>query len=556
MSNTKNNYSFYLDKITSLFTEEWNEAVKSISSRKKSILNKYMPLIFKRWFFSALIEDSVLTPANLVALLNTRFGKPETDTPNLIWEDRADKKAVHAVKMLEYTVENHPVVNDLKLFLDILSPTFDLSTFKDKTRPDGFDGLSRQDGDYLEFLCMTATALKLVKKMPSINAAIAQVSSSRHKFFEYAPDVILTKITEATVDLCILSLSEILPVDKTFKAKLMSFLKKPKSIDDIFQELFFASGIDIDKLFDDFNHNLDVLNEMFGMYNDDDTDFELEIVSGGDEDEEQSVQSLHADLMSGTFFLGIALDHYFITPLSYYLRLIQPLYIIPYNLGEEIVNFCECLPQINDSEAMIYAPCTTYALTELGARLFGAEDRGAEGVMLPADTPIESIILTLKELIGMSELGILDGEEVADEVVTLKVKLSLNKKYWQTIEVYGDETLDSLHVIICRAFMLDEDCEYSFYKGAEENPFKEYTPKTNKKKQRKTETVSLSDLEMNVGDCLKYLIYDSVDPYGPSVAKKKVAFDIEVAKLELKRSAVCPKIVRKSKLVTDYNEGK
>ena len=563
----KEEYFTYIKTITQIFMEKWNAAWTALPAVKgidKCSLLEFMPAIYRRWYFSALVEDSSLSPANIVYALNKAYNMPVLATPRLSFKpgksdkpgQKGDKNPVFELTL--FPAEEHPFIKDLQLFLkhfEDIGPAFDLSALGA-----GPEGLNLKDPEYIGFLCDIAISLRLVKKMPSVNTVVGMVNSTWQSFFKQSPLIILEKAASAVIDMCTEALGEVLPLNSTFRQKMSSYLKNPKSVDEIFGDMFTDSGIDILKMFDELDSGLGIYEDMLQDSLFDEPDNLDDLLDMEKAIKGKDFSTMHADIMTGAFFLGISLDKFFLTPLSYYLRLIQPLYILPYDPAEELKGLYDLLKGdrgvdpdhfAEEISFVLYAPCTLFALTCLGETVSGTAAKNASSVFLPPDVPIAQLILSLKDLAFNLP---------PPEIHSMMLKLSLKgqKGLWQNAEINRNTSLDSLHRFICIAFGLDPEVNYSFYLGGSENPFAEYTnrPLGRSKKDRtragsrsfaknplrSPKEVRLSDLAKDPGDKLLYIFHN---PHG------RLSFNITLMKFQQKSGKSLPRIIRRGNGFTE-----
>ncbi|MCL2702429.1 MAG: hypothetical protein FWE91_02315 [Defluviitaleaceae bacterium] len=536
ISEIDNEYYNYLGMVAGLFTEQWEGAIEFLrrkTPRNIKKLDAYMPIIYRRWYFSSLTEDSLLSPANLIAVLNRHYGLPETAALRLC--QKPGKKGFE-YSLTFFEAENHPLIADLKHLMENIGPTYDAA------EPGNWNlqGLTMRDGEYLRFLHSLALNLRLAKKMPSVGRAVGMVNSTWKAFFDNEPESVLKRLAGAVLDICIEALGEILPLKKTYKQKMMRYFTNSKPVDEIFNDLFADSGIDIIGLFNEFDYSAELLDEL----ND---DFDGSSKNTG-------LASLHADIMSGAFFMGVQLDRLFFTPLAYYCRFIQPLYILPCNVKNELECMLDMLGQKKnavkndgfdelDVLSMVYSPCTIYALTALGFDIAGEGASNTEKVFLPPDTPVKAIIPELRGLVSRSfEKG---GE---CDVVTVKIIPRGFKSFWVNAELDAAMPLNALHLFICANFSIIPGHDYSFYPGRGENPFAEYTNRPPRKsrlsapRENTPAKTKIADLASQPGDA----IFHKID-----FQDREMHFDITIMKTERKSADSLPRIARRGKGYTE-----
>ncbi|MDR1704273.1 MAG: plasmid pRiA4b ORF-3 family protein [Clostridiales bacterium] len=565
-------YNNLINIITQLFIRRWNNGLKKMRSPKSRMLvRRYMPAIFRRWYFSALIEDSHLTPANLVEALNGEYGFPALRTPRPLGQKNDKPGQGPSFELADFNGDTHPFVDDMRYFLDSLNPAFDATALREG-RIRTLTGLSQDDPGYLEFLLEACVRLKLIKLTPSIKNDIGLVNGSYKRFFDNSPTVILRRVIDAATDLTVQRLSEILPIKKTFKSKLISYLKRPKSIDKIFDDIFYDSGIDILKLFEDFSQNSSLMADLMSIALDgaDIKDFEdhdlnnpgIDSASAqGNDDTELNMQ---AEIMTGAFFLGVELDKCFLTPLGYYLRVIQPMYIIPFDVEEELESIGDMLKGMDEPAPLIHAPCSEYTLTGLGNLIMNttaastapnAQDapvrpQSPADYGLPEGPALKKFIQSLESIIGEASQAMY-SEERPSNILALKLLDEKEPRLWINAEIPQEYTLSSLHLFITRIFNKPEGNDYSFFTGGKENPFSEYKPGGGPGRQ--TDRVTLADLILGQGDELLYCSY-TVDNIR-RIRRKCFGVNIRVINVTERIGDSYPRISRRSRALTEIIRG-
>jgi hypothetical protein len=498
----------------------------------------------------------------LVEALNREFGFSGLRTPALSWlkhdnDDKPGKRPVPvpvpAVKLMDFSPESHPFITDMRLFLDSQAPAFDAAAIKEgRFKP--LPGLSYNDPGYLEFMLEACVRLKLVKLTPSINNEIGLVNGSYERFFDNRGEVILRRAVDAAADLTTQRLTEILPIKKTFKSSLISYIRKPKPIDKIFDDMFYDSGIDILKFFEDMDRKNDFLNVMMDMALEG-ADFkeiedQLENTPGtGLEDLEINMQ---AEIMTGAFFLGVELDKCFLTPLGFYLRIIQPVYILPFNVEEELEGIGDMAKGMDEPSPLIYAPCSEYTLTDLGRLVMDVTEapRERQDNGVPEGPALIKLVNSLEDMIEAAGAQPFSSAKTST-VLTLKLQSASDTRLWLNAELPPDLTLESMHVFINRVFLRPAVNDYSFFAGGHENPFGEYKP--GGPPARRTDKVSIGDMNLSQGDELLYRTY-TVDNIRKT-RRKGFSVNIRVLSVTEKSGNIYPRVSRRSKALTESIRG-
>ncbi|MCL2406410.1 MAG: hypothetical protein FWC95_00630 [Defluviitaleaceae bacterium] len=482
--NTNTEYVRLCDNIKIAFNEAWLEAEKTMKEHKlsasatKLLYSDFLPLIFRRWYFSTFLENTVLTPANLILSLNREFGLPEHRTLRLVSYkynvengENGGKSFAADFKNVGFGIDDHPLISDMRHFMHSVDPAFDAETPEKWHLPD----LSLGGLEYRLFLHNILSHLKLVVPMPSLSGQVNMVVSEWERFFDVPNVVVLEKVINAVLDECVSAISEFLPISKVYKQKLTSYLKNPVPTDQIFAEVFSDTGVDIMSFMADSSKSMDM-----GFGKDEDGDMDMEMRMG---------------LMSGAYFFGIILDRKFITPLAYYCRVIHPLYIIPYNVSEEIDgiisfleaysknpdNFTDAADLCDEMSMHVFAPCTAYTFTDIGIEVLNVMHRDDMGVLLPESQSIKPVLAELPAFLA----NMPKEERKKDDVVVDALVLKVNEQgvsAWQELFVEADTTLSDLYAAFCFMYDVIPGEDFCFYKGDDIVPFQTFSSNPHKNK--------------------------------------------------------------------------
>lgn len=472
--------------ILDIFKESFLNEFKALKSKERPPVIKALPYLYRMWYYSTLITDTALSPANFI---NTQVRKNLDDnsivvpTATPIYKNKVlkDFKFEYTI----FTLDNHPVLKDLKLFLEQCTP--DIGIDKDgvilEDEKNSFIGsLSFKEIFYVTFLTNTAYELNLLKKMPSINTYRAMpVHENIDTFFNLSNMEQLQKIYDATLTLASKALCSTFTFDKkTFsKESLINLFKNAMDLEDFLYNTFKKFNIKID---------LDL----------DDLDFE-------------SISSLEDLNIPEETVMGLALklnltfiiDAYLLTPIGYYLQLIQPIYI---NTIDFEILFTQLIEAENLNIPLIrfyFMMSNGYDLTTLGKKLllegkspknkyqkldgkidfkkeyadivdfnsiymepdFEDDEFSFAKEFLDALEKMDSDAKVLKKQPAISPIPYNDKEAVTDKnkAYALKVKHYYNKRSWKTLLIKGTQSLDELASAIISEFDLDCGHMYSFF---------------------------------------------------------------------------------------------
>ena len=457
-------FTSYMQSMHSMFSDEFIDIYKDLAPRVRRRVLPYLQSIYRRWYHSTFIENIHFSPANIAATVGHYCGTPVNThiaaaiTPPVSKLDKID------MKVLTYSTDAHPVVDDLREIIKACTPHMDLCEewcFSDAQAIKIAKKLSLYDPYYASFLLEVAYKLDLLTKMPSLYVQRVQVSQTAHTILELPNAELLIQIIETAIEMTAAGLQTALPAPVPIFSEegLRNLLLNPLITDDIFEQAFGALGYDLDIL-------------TFSNAFCDSEDFSEEAEAA-------------AELMSGIFVLGVMLDRLFFTPFGYFLRLIRPIYAIPFNVEMEIAQYAFTLEQMDDEFAAFFSPCTSYSLTDLGLELLKTEptDRNyfdsrmvipEEAVAAAFTSPaaVQMFIQAAQEAIPVSEMP--------NSVYTFCVYEANDPDMWLHIQIPKVFTLHHLYEEVVDAFYTDEG-DYSFFHGKTENPFVEYIGGADKK---------------------------------------------------------------------------
>jgi len=443
----------------SIFNDDFMDIYQEIEPKARRRVLPYVQSIYRRWYHSTFIENIHFSPANIVDTIGNYCGTPAGTYIVAAIGASVSKVEKIDMKMLNYSLGAHPITADIKVLIDTCTPHIDLCEewcFSDAQAIKVAKKLSLYDPYYASFLLEVACKLGLLTRMPSLYVQRMQVSQTANKILGLSNTELLQRIVDAVIEMTAVGLQNTLPatVPLFTEEGLRNLLANPLSTDEIFEQAFGALGYDLNLL------------SLSGIFS------ELD----GFSDESESA----AELMSGIFVLGVMLDRLFFTPFGYFLRLIRPIYSMPFNIEAEIAQYALAFDDMEDDFAAFFAPCTSYTLTELGLDLLEIEPTENNffdsHMLLPPDVlditfnspeRIRSFIQAARESIPLSEMP--------NAIYTFCVYETDDPDAWVHIQIPKMYTLHQLYEEILQAFYADEKNAYSFFHSKIENQFAEYT---------------------------------------------------------------------------------
>lgn len=480
----------YINAVHMIFEKHFTDTYRQSNHKHRTKLLPYISTIYRRWYYAALVEDTLLTPANLVESINHAYDKQPDLSPAI--RLRSERKFCgFLVHMNEYAPQTHPVSADFRTLVEYCRPDIDLN------EEDGFyfsqagelaGKLSLWDPHYASYLLSLAMAMDLIIKIPSIYANRVQVARDYEARLAVTDEALFGEIVEATIKMTSQILRDMIPLPEPVfdEGFIRALLKKPMGTDDIFQRVYDLMGITLEDMFD-----IDVDDEYDG---------------------------LDAAFLSSTYMMGIALDKYFFTPFSYYLKLIRPLYALPFEFENEIRYFLDSGFDEEELYTAFFAPCSRYYFTDLGLAYFNIKPTAQNYLDVRNRLSFDQLREQLFQKKNLSEaLPVhmhLDepGGAEGSLIYTLKIKSKPEPTQWLEMDMAADTTLHRLYLETAARFNLNRNGDYSFFHDETENPFAEYASPKNARRAKKTADIPLDSLDFEHMQTLILVVYNQSDP--------------------------------------------
>ncbi len=452
-------------KLLELFTTEYEKYFSHMDTTVQKPLLHLAPLVFAKWFDTALAEETILTPANII---NMELADEKTEELAYVLHVDAEKQGLQKYRfsLERYTLNNHPFLADLQTVLRFCLP--------DKTvQEDGLlfaedaDTCKKQlhfsDDFYLEYLMRLCYQLQLFETLPAIHTHKITKSSSCETFFAQDSKTILHTLL---VEGCILAAErfhtimslEAGTIDHTF---FYAYLTDHQEIDHIFTDFYEQVGMDLAPIW---------------------------------EKSPETLSSEEQAILSSVVFAGIMLSKWFITPMSLFLRVIRPIHFTPTRFYQTINNLSALLIMQHNVGAELFTPPTYYSLTALGMALTAGEKVGENKQKMPRSIPFAQL---LEVIAPENELRLFEEMlrcETIPQIYTFHVVMQQEQTLWKTVEVSVDHALHDFCCDICSAFCMDDVTDYVLSVPNETGFPMYYAPAFSKRAINKTNTMILQDL--------------------------------------------------------------
>jgi len=484
-----------IQKLHALFDNNFMEAYRASNSNKRRGILPFLQSIYRRWYYSTLIEDAPLSPANLLESICLHYDKPASTYP-VAFPRNKSKLASIGIHLVEYTLNNHPMIDDMRLLLDFSTPHLDLlagDAFAASQALEFAEQVSLNDPMYAAFLLEVCLEMKLVVKVPSVGVNRFKPSPRANEIMAAPCKDIFRNVVEIVIAMASKGLQNLAMLPETLFSVtfIRSLLEKPMFTDDIFGKVYDALGYDLDDVMD------------FTM-------------------EEGGIGDLDVDLLAGTFMTGVLLDKFFYTPFGHFMKLIRPLYILPFELENEITDYINVSDDPEEGAIAFFAPCSSYTLTDLGLECLGiakTEDNYLDTTKAAPFEQMKDTIFSSKDALAVfaeiaRHLTPMRQEDPPEDIYTFRARLESNSTIWAHVQMPIDATLHDMYIEIAECIGLKENDDYIFYHDKKENPFAEYTSKRRAKRGRKTSDIELEELDFEHQKHMLLIAYNQALPFG------------------------------------------
>jgi len=480
------------------------EAYRESNPRKRRSTLPYLQAIYRRWYYSTIVENAPLSPANIFEAICHHYNQPAATYPVAIQRGKTKLTGIN-MEVIEYSLDNHPIVKDLALAIEYCSPHIDLAendVFVPAQALELGEKLSLHDPHYAAFLLEISLRMKLLVKVPSVGVSRFRPASNTTEILKTTPKKdIFRDIVEITIAVAAKGLQNLvmLPEALFSPAFIRSLLTNPMETDDIFTRIYEVLGYDLEDLEDLVGITMDL---------------------GSDE-----LDSMDVDLLAGTFMTGVFLDKFFFTPFGHFMKLIRPLYVIPFEFEGEIADYVDVSDDPEEGIIAFFAPCSNYTLTDLGLEYFQVAKTEENYLDVTKVVPFDQMkdtVFSSKEALDvfvqvarhLGPLRLQDGP-LPEEIYTFRVRMERDKSIWVHLQMPEDATLQHMYTEITEYMELKDNDDYTFYHDSKENRFAEYaSPKRAKRSGKKAMDTELGSLDFEHQKQMLLVAYSQAIPFG------------------------------------------
>ncbi|MBQ7758248.1 hypothetical protein [Anaerotignum sp.] len=464
-----------------LFLNGYENMRQKMDAPCRRPLLEIAPLAFGKWHYTALAQETILSPANILELDLKKDAEDKTEYAYVMRtkpaEEQEDAEFVseYSFALVAYSTESHPLVDDLRALVNYCTPdraTDENGLLLKEDKKAILDQLSLNTDFYLEYLMRLAWLHGLFVPMPSIHTQRVQPAEECESFFAQETADILFQLGETACTLASERFTWSMDLEEGIATPdfFYHMLESPREVDRIFVEFYKKVDVDIESIWQTPPENLNA--------------------------EERSI-------VSSFLFTGIMLDKWFLTPMSVFFRFIRPIAFTPMRFYTLVNNLAALVLMEHNLGAELFTPPTYYSLTALGKELFADPDsKEIDKQIMPRTLPYEQLleaVLQEAELRTQERMFLM---EVVPDVLSIKVSHTSNDALWKIIEVGQDMDVNVLCKDLCAAFCMEEMADYML-SVPDQNGFPmEYSARGSKRSLNKANGKSLQELPIDTGSRL------------------------------------------------------
>jgi hypothetical protein len=480
------------------FIDEFTAWYQAEDQAEQEILAQCVQQMFRKYYYSALAPEAILTPAAIAnTLCERRFGKDLMGVPVLNVTFKGRKIARLEYQIIDFRLDTHPFLNDLEFFLRAAAAgiRMDAPGIPDAVEyPRLKEGAMIFDRHYFNVLGLAALEAGYIECVASGKSFIAKATAAADEFFGLSGAPKLRRVIESLAALCSKTIGQFFPeLRPEFTVdRVLGFLTKPGSLEKTLTTAFSTLGMDINRL----------------------SRFMADKGSGAADDIGEIIDTVGLDRENTAkiFWLENMLDIYFFTPFGYYLQVIQPVYSEVYDMAAEFDKLLEDASDFQMARNLLFSGALGFDLTVLGEALLAGSKKPRRSLRIPKDIGdeemLQAVLARLEYLVDDGDeaeadedaaeefdeaetLGLFEPDDLPvaadkpkggqvidfrtrkpitpprvepdDRVYVFKVKLFADKRVWRQIEIKGRQSLHHLHESIMDSFGLDGGHLYAFF---------------------------------------------------------------------------------------------
>lgn len=479
------------------FIEEFEKYYQHMDNVVKKGLREAAPLVFAKWYYTALVSDTILSPANIWA---QQKGDKDCEPAYILRMQKGMRgKKKYQISYLPYTVEKHPLLLDLQQLSDYCEPDCTVNA-------EGFlygqdvemilPQLTYENPFYLEYLTRLAKSIKVVEDAPAIHTHKLRKGRAYHDFFAQDAKIALQTLLQEACSIAAERFIYCMELESGMvdRAYFMHYLKESQSTEEFFIDFYKLVDVDLQNLM---QRKPEEMTE-----------------------EEQA-------LASSFLFLGMMAEQWFFLPMSVFFRVIRPLNFLPMQFYQLINDMATLSVMEQQMEKELFAPATYYSLTALGNELIEHNGKIENAQEMPADSNMQDILEAIDSQQQIFYFQETMRQQTCADVGVFHICMQSDTQLWKEVEIPLEFPLPLFCEDIILAFDMEQTGEYLLTVPNANGFPVEYTGEGSKRAINKTSGLSILDLQPTTQSqwtlqptqdnaycmCIEILEVKPIDPY-------------------------------------------
>ncbi|MBR5468309.1 MAG: hypothetical protein IKU80_03640 [Firmicutes bacterium] len=454
------------------FTSEYCTLRDSLAAEEKENLLYYSSQLFSKWYFSALINDTYLSPANITECIMTAAHGEGYFTVGI---SHASNDDAFDFNVYCDNAENSTFINDLKTLCNHCKPMGKLFPKKQQWYNDAASlrkELCFDDPYYISYLMDMACHLGLLSTMPAIGTVVYQYNESKgNEFFSKPVTESMKDVFEASLVIFRNNAMDelMLPPEAISISALRTLITENHVSDDIISAIL--ANLDIDYKEAAEAALKDELNE---------------------EDEA---------LVASVVFLSSALGKWLFTPLGTYMRILKPLHCVAVNFNSEIDYIRPFMHLDFDLTCELFSCCNFYGFTSFGKAVLNPPQDDYSEDMEETDfdeAKLTEILETANYYRSVQEKA-LEIFKKHNRIYRFRISYASDEDMWKIIEIDVHSTLAQFAKAIDSYFGIFDNENYIFKIDG-----KEYVALSNKRSFSKAENTVVNETDITTASSVVY----------------------------------------------------
>lgn len=217
------------------------------------------PLAFGKWYYTALANETILSPANILDLDFKADADDKTEYAYVMRtkpaEEQTDEEFIseYNFTLLGYSTEAHPIVEDLQTLIGYCTPdraTDEHGLIVKEEQTEILEQLSMNSDFYLEYLTRLAWLHGLLVPMPSIHTQRVRPAEECEHFFAQSTEDILFQLAETACMLTAERFSYTMELEEGIATSDFFYLllRNHQEVDKIFIDFYKRVDVDIEQI--------------------------------------------------------------------------------------------------------------------------------------------------------------------------------------------------------------------------------------------------------------------------------------------------------------------